>query len=93
MLTLPQVRDVCLSYQGADQCRYLSYDDTTGNQICLKKVAAKKDIIDKQIKKFIEKAVAQGQDPKQMGRALGDNCKGYPPLKTVKQGYDIDGGP
>lgn len=93
MLSLPQVRDVCLSYQGADQCRYLSYDDVTGGQICLKKVSAKKSIIDTQTKKFVEKAKAQGQDPKQMGRALGDNCKGYPPLKTIKQGYDIDGGP
>jgi hypothetical protein len=91
MLTLPQVRDVCLNFQGADQCRYLSYDDQTGVQICLKKVQAKKDIIDQQVKKFIEKAKANGQDPRQMGRALGDNCKGYPPLKTKKQGYDIPG--
>lgn len=93
MLSLPQIKDVCLNWQGADQCRYLSYDDATGSQICMKKVAAKKDIIDKQAKKFIEKSKANGQDPKQMGRALGDNCKGYPPLKTKKQGYDIDGGP
>ncbi len=93
MLSLPQVKDVCLNWQGADQCRYMSYDDQTGGQICMKKVAAKKDIIDKQVKKFVDKAKANGQDPKQMGRALGDNCKGYPPLKTKKQGYDIDGGP
>jgi len=89
MLTLPQVRDVCLTMQGADQCRYLSYDDQTGVQICLKKVPAKKDIIDRQVDKFIEKAKQQGQDPKHMGRALGDNCQGYPPLKTKKQGYDV----
>ena len=90
MLTLPQVRDVCQNYQGADQCRYLSYDDQAGVQICLKKVSAKKDIIDKQVQKFIDAAKKNNQDPRQMGRALADNCKGYPPLKTVKQGYDVD---
>lgn len=93
MLSLPQVRDVCLSYQGALQCRYLSYDNVSGAQVCLKKVSSKKNIIDEQVKKFIEKAKIQGQDPDQMGRALGDNCKGYPPFKKMKQGYDIDGGP
>ncbi len=92
MLTLPQVRDVCLSNQGADQCRYLSYDDATGVQICLKKISAKKLIIDTQVIKFVQKALTQGQNPKHMGRALGDNCKGYTPLKIVKQGYDVDGG-
>lgn len=93
MLSLPQLKDVCLSSQGASQCRYLSYDDMSGSQICLKKSSGKKKIIDAQVKKFIEKAKDQGQDPTQMGRAIGDNCKGYYPLKTIKQGYDIDGGP
>lgn len=83
---------MCLNYQGAKQCRYLSYDDTTGNQICLKKVPGKKDIIDKQVQKYVDKAKANGQDPAHMGRALGDNCKGYAPLKHKPQGYDIDGG-
>lgn len=89
MLTLPQVRDVCLTFQGASQCRYLSYDDQAGVQICLKKVPAKKDIIDQQVKKFVEKAKTNGQNHMQMGRAIGDNCQGYYPLKTVKQGYDV----
>jgi hypothetical protein len=93
VLTLPQIKDVCMSWQGATQCRYLSYDDVAHVNICLKKVPAKKDIIDKQVDKFVQKAKANGQDPSQMGRALGDNCKGYPPLKTKKQGYDVDGKP
>ena len=91
MLTLRQLVDVCLVNQGGEQCRYLSFDMTTGNRVCLKKVAAKKAIIDDQVAKFIEKAKANGQDPSQMGRAIGDNCKGYPPFKTIQQGYDVDG--
>jgi hypothetical protein len=93
MLSLPQVRDVCLSNNGAQQCRYLSFDSSSGADLCIKKVSAKKAVIDSQVKKFIEKAVSQGQEPKDMGRAIGDNCKGYPSFKAILQGYDIDGGP
>jgi hypothetical protein len=55
----------------------------------LKKVAAKKDAIDKQVDKFIDKARRNGQDPYAMNRPLGNNCKGYPALTTKKQGYDV----
>ncbi len=90
MLSLKQLNDVCLIYQGAQECRYLAHDDQNPqNCICLKKVTAKKDIIDKQVDKFIEKAKANGQDPYQMNRGLGNNCKGYVPLKNAKQGYDV----
>lgn len=90
MLSLKQLTDVCLNLQGAKQCRYLGYDDSSvGVCICFKKVSGKKDIIDKQVTKFIEKAKANGQDPDNMGRPLANNCKGYPPLKTIKQGYDV----
>jgi hypothetical protein len=89
MLSLPQVRDVCLSGQGADECRYLHYDTGTANRVCLKKVPGRKEIIDDQIDKFIAKAKAAGQDPTQMLRPLADNCKGYPSLKHKLQGYDV----
>lgn len=89
MLSLKQLQDVCLSLQGSNECRYLASDGTTNNYVCLKKVAAKKDAIDKQVDKFIDKARRNGQDPYAMNRPLGNNCKGYPALTTKKQGYDV----
>lgn len=93
MLTLPQIKDVCMTWQGYEQCRYLNHDASSGNSYCVKKVPGRKAIYDDQVKKFVANAKANGQDPKALGRPLGDNCRGYPPLKLVKQGYDIDGGP
>lgn len=86
---MKQLDDVCLRYKGTQECRYLARDDQNpGVFVCLKQVAAKKAIIDTQVKKFVEKAKANGQDPTVMGRALGDNCKGYPNFRRLVQGYD-----
>lgn len=89
-LSPAQLQDVCLLYQGAKQCRYLSTDDSTGTFICMKQVAKKKQQIDTQVDKHIANAKANGQDPMQMGRAIGtgNGCKGYLPLRMVEQGYD-----
>jgi hypothetical protein len=88
MLSLKQVTDVCMRYQGAQECRYLKVDLASGGCLCHKQVAASKKVIDEQVQKFVDKAKANGQDPYAMHRPLGNHCKGYPPLKTVTQGYD-----
>lgn len=89
-LSPAQLKDVCLQHQGAGQCRYLAADDATGAMICLKLVPKKKDQIDAQVAKFVNTAKANGQDPDQMGRAIGRGagCQGYLPLRVVTQGYD-----
>ncbi len=93
-LSPKHLSDVCLAYSGAKACRFLATDDAnTQVCFCLKKVKAKQTIINLQVDKFIKKVQADGRDPMTQNRPLGDNCKGYPALKTVKQGYDVDGGP
>lgn len=94
MLSQKHLTDVCLIHSGAKACRFLSFDDTDPQVcFCLKKVQVKRTIINLQVDKFIKKVHADGRDPNAQNRALGNHCKGYPALKTVKQGYDIDGGP
>lgn len=88
MLSLKQVTDVCMRYQGALECRYLKVDMASNDCLCHKQVAASKKTIDEQVQKFVDRAKANGQDPHAMHRPLGNNCKGYPPLRTVTQGYD-----
>lgn len=89
MLSLRQLQDVCLQYQGSKECRYLGRDTGTGVSVCLKQVAAKKAAIDKQVDKFVEQCKKSGQDPAAQHRALANNCQGYPPLPRVQQGYDV----
>ena len=88
-LTANQISHVCLMWQGAKQCRYLSQDDSTGDCLCVKLVKQKREVVDRQVVKFVQQARAAGQDPAQMGRPIGDNCKGYRPLKTIPCGYDV----
>lgn len=94
MLSQKHLTDVCMHHSGAKACRFLATDDVDPSIcFCIKKVAAKQQIINLQVDKFIKKVQADGRDPMAQSRPLGDNCKGYPALRTVKQGYDIDGGP
>lgn len=87
-LTDGQLKKICLLGQGADQCRYLAFDDDAGCHICYKQVEAKRRAIDKHCQKFIADAARMGMRPEQMGRPLANNCQGYPPFRTVPQGYD-----
>ena len=88
-LTDAHVRKVCLSGQGADQCRYLAFDDDAGCHICYKQVEAKRRACDRQCQKFVVEALKIGMRPESMGRPLGNNCPGYPPFRTLPQGYDL----
>jgi len=80
-----------LVYFGHKSCRYLVYDQNSGEYLCCKKVSGLKEEIDKRVTEFENKSVVNGQDLSLLGRPLGDNCPGYLYLKNVQQGYDIPG--
>lgn len=86
-LTLNQLEYVCLiDDKNGNKCRYLAYDQDgySDDWICLKKTS-KKIKIDKEIESFMEQnknylITMQDLPP------LGDNCKGFPVMKHLKQG-------
>ena len=80
MLTERQVEDVCLIGEGVDCCRYCRMDGS-GKYLCDKLTSAK-DNIDKRVSN--DQSLGGGYFPS------GDNCRGYPLLKYVPQGYDVD---
>lgn len=86
-LSKKQIENVCLIYNGSKQCRYLDIDEPNKCN-CLKLTCHKSDM-DKRIRKYKEDLKKNGQDPSLMNTPIGDNCKGYPYLPTLKQGYDV----
>ena len=91
MLSLPQVRDVCLYYQHDDDtCRYLFQDDVDISKFyCLKQRPAEKDKIDSKLRTFMQDCKKSGTDPRTLNEPMGDNCPGYPLFKNKLQGYDV----
>lgn len=88
-LSLKQLNDVCLVNGGTKRCRYLGEDELDPSKFyCLKQNAARRSEIDDEVKDFQATVKKRGQDPNAQGVPLGDNCKGYPILKHVVQGYD-----
>jgi len=90
MLSLKQLTDVCLCYEGtSERCRYLEQDDDDWSTFfCVKLIPKKRDDIDEQIDEFLEKCKKSGKDPEKENIPLGDNCKGYLKLRHAQQGYD-----
>ena len=88
MLSKKQVADICMVGQGSDQCRYATFDTLTGHWNCYKLRPVEKVKINKKLGEVYDKLKAMGHDPAKAGYALGDNCSGYPLLKTLEQGYD-----
>lgn len=90
VLSLKQVKDVCLINGGANMCKYLDEEfDDNGKLIDIcKKISPDSKIIDSQLVEFLTNMKSAGLDPKQQGVPLGDNCQGYLPLKAKIQGYD-----
>lgn len=86
-LSKNHVINICLLGNGDKQCRYLANDDVNYDEYyCLKhkREIAKK--IDAEANKHVApspNAFSPTQFP------LGDNCKGYPILKNIEQGYDV----
>tara|TARA_Y100000034_G_scaffold136518_1_gene213544 strand:- start:5656 stop:5934 length:279 start_codon:yes stop_codon:yes gene_type:complete len=91
MLSKKQLEHVCLLREGNFKtCRYCVEDDQDSTKwYCVKKTA-NKAVIDNEVQEYHKKMVDSGKDPKKQGFPLGDNCAGYPVLKYVEQGYDVD---
>ncbi len=92
MLTNKHLEDVCLVFHGAERCRYLTDDinDDSFVWICMKHNSKFKNQVDSEVSDLMKECQKKGTDPKQVGIPLGDNCSGYPVLKYVPQGYDLD---
>jgi hypothetical protein len=89
MLSQKQLQDICLMFSGnCRQCRYLREDPMAWQWYCVKHKKSTKEKTDEKIAQFIAECKKNGIDPYSQGEALGDNCKGYPILKHIQQGYD-----
>ena len=91
MLSKNQLINVCL-LGGSDSntCRYLRQDEKNWNKwYCLKHKISDKSLIDAKISMWVVSCQSKGKDPAASGVPLGDNCKGYPLLKNIEQGYDV----
>lgn len=88
MLTDEQLNDYCLIDKGSKSCRYLCSDLKDKAYYCLKK-SSKKELIDLEIDAFIARCDINNTDPQSYSLPLGDNCVGYPFLKTIRQGHNI----
>lgn len=86
MLSKNQLSHVCLLHGGEDQCRYLSQDELHYDKwYCLKCRPVEKAIIDDKVSEDLKK---QKSNSPRAVKPLGDNCAGYPILKSIQQGYD-----
>lgn len=87
-----QLQNVCLLWFQGDTsktCRYLVQDDLDYTKWqCIKKRPIEKAKMDKQIDAFVDACKLKGLNPRKQNVAMGDNCKGYPLLKLIEQGYD-----
>lgn len=95
MLTVAQLNHVCLYNAGSRQCRYLEKSSTNWKHCnCVKLISQKKRARDRKVKKILDECKLNGIDPEAYYFPLGDgaNCKGYPYLPTVLQGYDMPHG-
>jgi len=91
MLSKKQLQDVCLfNDKSHNKCRYLSQDDNDYTKYyCLKK-NSEAQAIDKEVNSFIRECNRKGKNPYAENVPMGNNCKGYPLLKFIEQGYDKD---
>ncbi len=91
-LSRKQLETVCLlSDTGGRKCRYLGSDRIDQSKfVCLKLSPGRKADIDGEVDETLREYKDAGQDPQAAGVPLGDNCKGYPLLLHVDQGYDVD---
>lgn len=87
-LSPKHLKDVCLLGQADSSltCRYLRNDELDPSKWhCQKLIPHLKDKIDNEIDNYLENNQRAGlRSPS----PSGDNCKGYPVLKNIIQGYD-----
>lgn len=89
MLSKKHVQDVCMVNSiDVRRCRFLVEDDTNfGRWHCLK-LTSRRSIIDVELETFVKESRRKGQDPYKSNLPFGDNCGGYPIMRTIEQGYD-----
>lgn len=107
-LSKKQLAHVCLQGCGAQQCRYLGFDQKF-TPICTKLLTQEKKNRDKMVSTHFADCRKQGIDPwanpfsqvlyvgsgwsgYYVGLGDGAGCSGYPQLSKVTQGYDVSNG-
>ena len=89
MLSKKQLLDVCLLYSGdSRRCRFLTQDESDYTKWHCLKLTSRKSDIDVEVSDFIKDCRRKGTDPTKSNLPLGDNCGGYPILRSINQGYD-----
>lgn len=88
-LSYKHLKDVCLlELDDSKTCRYLYNDDLDENKwYCCKLKEDLKSKVDKEINSFISRSDLKSLEKSK--KPMGDNCSGYPILKTISQGYDV----
>lgn len=84
-LTSKQLKDICLLNHPdrSRTCRYLHQDELDeGKWYCQKLRSEAKAKIDTNLDPLKNRA--------SVNVPMGDNCPGYPLLKHIEQGYDVD---
>jgi hypothetical protein len=90
MLSSNHIRDVCMGDSiSHNTCRYLIQDENDYTKYYCSKLNARGKEIDEELNNFMREAIKRGKDPQKENIPLGDNCKGYPLLKHLPQGYDV----
>lgn len=91
MLSLKQIKDVCLVDEiSSSRCKYLSQDESDDTKFYCLKLSAKGREIDEEIESFLNDMRKRNKDPFKESLPLGDNCGGYPVMRHIEQGYDLD---
>lgn len=90
MLSLPQLNDVCMLHGGSNQCRYLEMDNKAYGKWHCKKQSPDARHLDDLVDEHIRTCRIDGVDPNTTNIPIADNCNGYPFLKDILQGYDVE---
>lgn len=92
MLSSKQLSDVCMADSGDHRtCRYLRVDELDSSKFyCYKLRSQEKQKLDTKLKDFIRDCKKKNIDPTTTGVPMSDNCPGYPVLRVIQQGYDVD---
>jgi hypothetical protein len=89
MLSLKQLQNVCLAFSnGSGKCRYCGVDDDDSTKYFCNKKTKDKSEIDAELVEHMRDLRSRGIDPYKQDIPLGDNCPGYPILRSIQQGYD-----
>lgn len=86
-LSQKHLKDICLigSMDRSKTCRYLKQDELDDSKwYCQKLQPSERVKIDVTVEAFMRRTSPIAFIP------VGDNCEGYPVLRNLVQGYDVD---